>query len=158
MATVSRVASLVTTLNSGGTYPCTSDDSPTGYGPYTRTLILCVESNAHSIPDHLQCLLSKMPKLHTLLIRTPDFFGKAIPHHSLRSVEFLGVNLRLIPDQGTLRMLVRFQRLYAGLVVGLNGPISYISEVSQVTLLPNQDIHLQHVSSWGSLYQTSYNT
>jgi hypothetical protein len=153
--TGSRLASLMTTLSSGITNPRTSNDSPSGYGPYTRTLLICVESDACSIPDHIQGLLGKMTKLHTFLIRTPGFFWKAIPHHPLSSVEFLGVNLHLIPDQGTLRMLVRFQRLYAGLVGGLNNPKSLMSDVSQAILLPNQNVDLRHVSLRGHCTKTA---
>ena len=139
----SRVSRLMTTLNHGITNPRTSDDSPSGYGPYTKTLLLCVKNGSDTLPADTQGLLGKMTKLHTLLIRTADFFWKAIPLHSLRSVEFLGVDLLLISDQRTLRMLVPFQRLYAGHVCGLNRGLS---EVRNVPLLPNlQDINIWHV-------------
>jgi hypothetical protein len=140
----SKLSSLANTLNINIKCRHTSDDLSSGYGYYTRTFLLHIRPGAHTLPPYIQGLLVKMPNLHTLLFRTISTFNWGLEIHSLRSVVFQRVSPSLIWDQGTLRVLLRFQRLYVDPEDHSGLPLPVISQARQVPLLPNlQDITTQ---------------
>jgi len=137
IATTERLSNLVNTFNSSINSRHIMDDLSSGYGYYTRTFLVCFEKGLHSLPADLQHSLDKMTKLHTLVIRPKDDTYWQLPVDSLSSVLFQGFYLPLILDQGTLRVILPFQRLYVDRVSRSVPPIPGALQARQVTLLPN---------------------
>jgi hypothetical protein len=125
----SRLSSLTTIINTSIANPRTSDRLSSGYGGYTRTIVLCVDKYVCTLSADIQYLLDKMTGLHTLAIYSTDQIRRRMPVHPLGSVVFQGVNPSLILDPGTLRVLLPFQRLHVYLGYCFHSPISQVIHV-----------------------------
>jgi hypothetical protein len=145
ITTVARLSDLLNTLNISINRRHTMDDLSSGYGYYTRTFLVCFEEDRHSLPADIRHLLDKMPELHTLDIRSGYKLSRRLPVHSLSSVVFQGVSLQLVLDQGTLRVLLPFRRLYVNVVSILDPRMPDVLQARQAKLLPN----LQEICIYG---------
>lgn len=135
--TTSRLSSLVHTLNSSIRNRRVLDHLPHSYGCYTRTFLLCLAEDLHTLPADIQHLLDKMPRLHTLVICT---FLPVIPVHHLSTIFFHAVNPLLIIDQATLQAMLPFQRLYINMGSGSDTWVPEMLQVRQGSLLPNLQV------------------